>query len=69
MGHIRSIIPPEKAEREVTFSEPVRVGEIINQMGLGGYYTGIIVNGKRSDENCMLDEDSELFLISPASGG
>lgn len=66
---MNSILPPERTERLFIARKPVRVGDIINETGLVGLYAGIIVNGKRSDENCILEEDSDVILISPASGG
>ena len=69
MGHICTLLPPEKTRSTVVLESPAAVGEVLEGAGLKGLYAGIIVDGLRRNENFILDKDCEVILISPASGG
>jgi sulfur carrier protein ThiS len=58
-GIIETITP----EREMT------VGDLLKELNLEGKYFGILVNGKKADEETVIDKDSSITILPHIAGG
>jgi len=58
-GIIETITP----EREMT------VGDLLKELNLEGKYFGILVNGKKADEDTVIDKDSSITILPHIAGG
>ncbi len=57
------IIETFTPEREMT------VGDLLKELNLEGKYFGILVNGKKADEDTIIDKDSSITILPHIAGG
>ena len=58
-GIVETITP----EREMT------VGDLLKELNLEGKYFGILVNGKKADEETVIDKNSSITILPHIAGG
>ena len=58
-GIIETITP----EREMT------VRDLLKELNLEGKYFGILVDGKKADEDTIIDNDSSITILPHIAGG
>jgi len=70
-GHVVSLVPEKQDRFEVTLEEPVTVRAFIrDHIGVNPMVFGaVVVNGTTRRLDHVLDQDSELLLLSPIAGG
>lgn len=45
------------------------VGSLLKELNLEGKYFGILVNGKKADEDTIITSDSEVVILPHIAGG
>jgi len=45
------------------------VGDLLKELNLEGKYFGILVNGKKADEDTVINEDSSITILPHIAGG
>ncbi|TES93753.1 MAG: hypothetical protein E3J90_14075 [Promethearchaeota archaeon] len=58
-GIVETITP----EREMT------VGDLLKELNLEGKYFGILVDGKKADEETIIDKNSSITILPHIAGG
>ena len=58
-GIVETITP----EREMS------VGDLLKELNLEGKYFGILVDGKKADEDTVIDKDSSITILPHIAGG
>ena len=58
-GIVETITP----EREMS------VGDLLKELNLEGKYFGILVNGKKANEETIIDKDSSITILPHIAGG
>jgi sulfur carrier protein ThiS len=45
------------------------VSDLLKELNLEGKYFGILVNGKKADEDTVIDKDSSITILPHIAGG
>ena len=45
------------------------VKDLLKELNLEGKYFGILIDGKKADENTIINEDSDVLILPHIAGG
>ncbi|MFW5896965.1 MAG: hypothetical protein ACOCVQ_02630 [Bacillota bacterium] len=70
-GHVVSLMPERQDRYRVSLEEPATIREVLrDHIGVNPLiFAAVVVDGKTRHLDYVLEDDSELILISPAAGG
>ncbi|MFO7941878.1 MAG: hypothetical protein R6U92_04450 [Bacillota bacterium] len=70
-GHVVSLMPDGKNQYRISLEEPVTIRQFLrDHIGVNPLiFAAVVVDGKTRHLDFVLEDDSELILISPAAGG
>ena len=53
----------------ITPEREMSVGDLLKELNLEGKYFGILVDGKKADEETVIDKDSSITILPHIAGG
>ncbi len=68
-GQIARLLPGAQENLTIPWTEPITVGTLLQQLGLGAHLATVVVNGQRATADHELADGDKILLFSPMAGG
>ena len=70
-GHVGALLDKDIDGIEVELDEPQTVSEVLKeQLGVNPMlFAAIVIDGKSRDRDYLIENDTEIMLVSPTAGG
>ena len=68
-GQVARLLPGGQENMTVSWTEPITVGTLLQQLGLGAHLATAVVNGQRVNADHLLVDGDKILLFSPMAGG